>query len=98
MLWVFALIDAEANGETLHDLHVVAACVFGRKETEERSCGPRHVFNRSLVVMPKGVYMDRDGLAGMHLPKLRFLEVRSDPDIVHRNHSQQRLARLNAVS
>src|SRR5215470_1203054 len=37
MLRILALIDVDTNWKALHDLYVVAACIFRRKETEEGS-------------------------------------------------------------
>jgi hypothetical protein len=98
MVRVLALVDADAYRKALSDLYVVAARVLWRKETEERPRRAGHVLDGALVVAPEGIHVDRDRLARVHAPQLSFLEVRGDPDVVERHHSQKRLAGLDAVA
>src|SRR5665213_264514 len=98
MLRVLAFVQANPNGKALDNLHVVAAGVFRRKETEQGAGGTRHVFHLSLIITVKAVGMNGDGLTRPHATQLGFLEVCGDPDIVNRNDGQQRLTGLHPVT
>ena len=67
MLWILPLIDTDPDWEALHNLYVVAARIFGRKQAEERPGSPGHVFDYSAVASSERVDVDRHWLAGMHM-------------------------------
>src|SRR5260370_33212301 len=98
MLRILAPVDTYADRKALHDLHVVAARVLRRKETEEWPRGSGHVLDGALVVAAEGIHVYRDRLPRVHVPQLSFLEVRRDPDVVQRHHCHKRLAGLDPVA
>src|SRR6202035_4047552 len=57
MLRVLILVDPDADGEALHDLHVVAACVLRREQAEERTGRAGHIVDRAVIVTAEGIHM-----------------------------------------
>ena len=84
--------------KTLHDLDVVSAGVFWRKEAKERSGGSSHVFDAAAITTAETVNVDRYQFAGVHPLELGLFKVCGDPDVIDGNDREQRLAGLDAIT
>jgi hypothetical protein len=79
---VFAGIQAAADGQALHDLDKISGGVLGRQEAGDRAGGSRRIFDVAVKCATVGIHVNVCVLAGAHLPKLSFLEVGPDPDVL----------------
>src|ERR1700722_7879674 len=92
------LIKDDLYRNTLDDLHVIACCIFGRKQTESSStAGLNAIDAPAEFLTPQRVHFDLDWLAGSHLSDLIFLEVGADPDLL-RHQREQVLSSLDVGS
>jgi len=73
-------IDTDANRQPLYDIDKIAAGIFGRKQTKQRSRGAREVFDGSFPSAIECIGMHAYGLARPHkLSKHRKKPGRSVP-------------------
>jgi len=93
-------IERDPDRHALHHLDPVAGRVLRRQQRERRAGACAEAFDgavvRHLLAVDVGLELDR--LADAQVPELAFLEVGVDPDVVERDHRQQRRARLDALA
>ena len=73
------IVEADADGKTLNDLHVIAGGVLRRQHAGAGAGDGRHAFNGTVESVMQSVHIDADMLARVHAGQLRLLEVGSDP-------------------
>src|SRR6266446_5595199 len=98
MLRVLIAIEANPHREPLNDFDKVAAGIFRRQKTKQRSGGAREVLDRTSVVATERINMNVHRLTRAHVFELSFLEVCRHPDIVNGNDGKQTLSWLNSVA
>ena len=77
------LVEEDFEGDALDDLDVVAGGVFGREEAEAGAAAELEAIDVGLEVAAwEGIDANADGLAGVHVGELGFLEIGGDPDVV----------------
>src|SRR5271156_6293012 len=98
MVRILARVEANSHRQSLHDLDVIAGGVFGRQQAVEFTSRARQPFDIALVNTFGGVDVNRDRLAAVHPAQLCLAKISGDPDVAERNHSEQLLAWLHALS
>src|SRR5258708_38356133 len=98
MVRVLVGIETNPHREPLNDFDKVAAGVFRRQKTEQRSGGARKIVDRPSVVATERVNMNVHRLTRAHVFELSFLEVCRHPDIVNGNDGKQTLSWLNSLA
>src|SRR5437667_4637143 len=98
MLRVLIAIEANPHREPLNDFDKVAAGIFRRQKTKQRSGGARKVLDGTSVVATERINMNVHRLTRAHVFELSFLEVRRHPDIVNGNDGKQTLSSLNPLA
>ena len=84
--------QVDAHGNPLHHFDVIAGRIFRRKEAETDPVAPPICVIFPSYFRRRRRRLDVDRLPGRMCRKLRFLEIRGDPDIVQRDQRRQRLA------
>src|SRR5262245_17600064 len=99
MLRILTGIEADANGNALHDLDVVAGGVVGRQQAESRARRRGEAFDFSVERLA-AVRVGANGhtLAGTNVLDLRLLEIGRDPHPLEWDQRHQRLTRLNQLT
>src|SRR5499425_3027192 len=98
MLRILVGIETNPHWEPLNDFDKVAAGIFRRQETEQRSCGAREILDGPAVVATERINMNVHRLTRAHVFELSLLEVRRHPNIVKGNDGKQTLSWLNPLA
>src|SRR5262249_3827810 len=91
-------IEDDLNGNPLDDLDEVACCVFRRQYAEQWSSGAADAVDVAPVGAAIRVHPHINNWTWAHMLELSFFEVRRNPDVLERHHSQQLLAGLHIHS
>src|SRR5262249_15657728 len=99
VILVLVRIEEDAYGNSLHNLHVVTGCIFGREQTETGAAGSANGLHCALVLASTdGVNFDFHRLSRFHVLQLRLFEVCGDPDIIDIHQRHQRLPWLHVLA
>ena len=96
---IYAAIEDNLHRDALHDLDVITGGIFGRQQTEARAARSRDRIDVTLVGFVGRIHVNVDPQAGLHLAKLRFLEIRGYPEIffIERNDAHHLLPHLHVL-
>src|SRR5579883_2118112 len=91
-------LESDADRQPLHDLDEIARGVLRRKEAEPRARRGGHALDVSAEGLPERVDVHVGALSGPHVPQLRLLVVRGDPEVLHLHDREELLRGLDAVA
>lgn len=86
MFRILSGFEQNSNRQSLDDLDVVSGCILGGQQAVAIATRTGHVFDVTAVVSAEGIDVDRDPFVMMHSGKLRFLEIRRDPNVLQRDN------------
>src|ERR1700723_3510171 len=89
---IFTWIENDFYGDALNDFHVVAGCVFGWQQAEDGSRCSGNAVDMTVVRAAVRVEVNRRFLAYAHVFELGLFEIRGDPYLIQRNHSEELFA------
>src|SRR5439155_13757271 len=99
MLGVLSGVKDDFDRHPLHDLDIIASCVFGRQDAELLTGRRGDGVHAPVKFSPaKRVHGDVGPLARPHVFELGLLEVGDDPDILPRNDGEERLSERNDLT
>src|SRR6516162_4474572 len=98
-LELLTLIEHDLHWNALNNLYVIPGRIFRRQQAEAGAGGRSDAVDATLQALAaKRIHRNGYGLARMHIPELRFFEVRCDPDVIAGNDGHQRLTGLNHLT
>src|SRR5882724_3018854 len=89
---VLSWLENNLYRNPLDDLDVVARSIFRWQQAEQRSRRASNAIHMTSESPAVRIHVNLCFLPSLHVPELRLFEVRSNPDLVERNHGQQLLA------
>src|SRR6266404_5485354 len=78
-------IENDFYRHALYDLHVISRGVFRRQQTQHRASRSSDRINMTRKSLAVSVHFHFHLLARLHRAQLRFLKIRSDPNILQRH-------------
>ena len=90
----------DPHRQPLHDFHEIARRILRRQQRQRRAGAHREAGDAALELLLAAVHVHLQihALADAQIAKLRFLEIRIDPDVAQRADRHQALADLHVVA